>query len=262
MNSLVWKRRIAKFYPSFTSFANWRKVILIYHSVGKGPWAISESLFQKQIEWLKINCDILPLTELLTHSSSNPNIQVALTFDDGYACLYDTVLPILNAANAVGTVYVNTGWIDQQSRKASCAELGHYPAEQFLTWNEVLALDEAGWEIGSHGVEHIDLTKQSADMMRKELCDSKKEIEQQLRKSCHHFAYTFGKHSKLVRKAVSEANYCYAAAAHHQSLSQKNNKMALPRLNIESGYSMDDFRNIVFGKWDFMGFIHRIRQRL
>lgn len=214
------------------------------------------------MEWLARHCAILPLTELLTNSLSNQQIQVALTFDDGYACLYDTVLPILNAVKAVGTVYLNTGWIDRESRKASSAELGHYPGEYFLTWSEVSALDKAGWEIGSHGVEHIDLTKQSPDIIEKELRHSKVEIESQLKKPCEHFAYTFGRHAKHVRNQVTSVGYRYAVAAHHQSLSKNDDKMALPRLNVESGYSMDDFQNLVLGKWDFMGHIHRIKKVL
>lgn len=260
MNSLKWKRAIAKFYlPSLVAKKS-RKIILIYHAVGNGPWAISEQMFKKQIQWLKQNCEILPLSRLLTEDLKEKKIYVSLTFDDGYACLYDTVLPILNTANAVGTVYLNTGWIDQKSRRTSCSELGHYPREHFLTWDEVSALDEAGWEIGSHGVEHIDLTKQPLDIIKTALRDSKKEIEKQLKKPCNHFAYTFGKHSNLVKKQVSEANYHYAVAAHHQPLSKNDDPTALSRLNIESGYSMEDFQNIVLGKWDFMRHIHRLKK--
>ena len=260
MNSLRWKREIAKFYSLLPVAKKSRKIILIYHAVGTGPWAISTDIFKQQIQWLNENCKIVPITKLLTERSQENKIQVALTFDDGYACLYDTVLPILNAVKAVGTVYLNTGWINQESRKTSCPDLGHYPGEQFLTWNEVVALDEAGWEIGSHGVEHIDLTIQSSEVIRKELHDSKKEIEKQLKKPCHYFAYTFGRHSKLVRDAVGEAHYHYAVAAHHQSLLKSDDKVALPRLNVELGYSMDDFQSLVKGKWDFMGSIHRIKR--
>lgn len=260
MNSLKLKRMIARLFPVFKRSLRYRKVILIYHAVGNGPWAISIDVFKRQIQWLAENCEIVPLTKLLTDGSEENKIQIALTFDDGYACLYDTVLPILNSEKAVGTVYLNTGWINQESRKASCPELGHYPGELFLTWNEVVALDKAGWEIGSHGVEHIDLTKQSSEVIKKELYDSKKEIEKQLKKPCHHFAYTFGRHSKLVRDGVREVNYDYAVAAHHQSLSKNDHNMALPRLNVELGYSMHDFQNLVLGRWDFMGTIHRIKR--
>lgn len=260
MSSLNWKRRISKFYSLLPLPKKSRKIILIYHAVGSGPWSISADIFQKQTEWLVKHCAILPLTELLTNSSNDQKIQVAFTFDDGYACLYDTVLPILNAVKAVGTVYLNTGWIDYESRKASCPELGHYPGEHFLTWGDVKKLDKAGWEIGSHGVEHIDLSRQQPDVIEKELRHSKDVIENQLKKSCEHFAYTFGRHDRRVRNVARQVGYRYVTAAHHQPLSISDDKMALPRLNVESGYSMEDFQNLVLGKWDFMGHIHRIKK--
>lgn len=260
MNSLRWKREIAKFYSLLPVSKKTRKIILIYHAVGSGPWSISTDIFRKQTEWLIKHCAILPLTELLTNPLNDQKIQVALTFDDGYGCLYDTVLPILNDVKAVGTVYLNTGWVGQESRKVSCPELGHYPGEHFLTWDEVKILDKAGWEIGSHGVEHIDLTKQSLEVIEKELQDSKVTIKSQLRKPCEHFAYTFGRHDKRVRNIARQVGYCYATAAHHQPLSKNDDRMALPRLNVELGYSMEDFQNLVLGKWDFMGYVHRMKK--
>jgi len=258
MNSLKWKRRIATFYPLPKN--NPRKIILIYHAVGNGPWAISADNFKKQIQWLDQNYKIVPLAQLLESAIHEDDIQVALTFDDGYACLYDTVLPILQAKNAVATVYINTGWMGDKAHKSSNPNLGHYPDEKFLTWDEVKKFSGYGWEIGSHGVDHIDLTKWPENIIYQEVVKSKVIIEDKLSKPCTHFAYTFGKHNRLLRENVKKAGYGYAAAAHHIQFSVKMNKLALPRLNIERDYSLEDFKNIIRGKWDFLGTIHRIKR--
>lgn len=260
MNSIHWKRKIAKFYPVFSKKNNPRKIILIYHSVGNGPWAISEENFKKQIQWLKKNAEIISLTELLTNTTKKNIIRVALTFDDGYSCLHDIVLPILQAENATATVYINTGWIGEKERKLSRPDLGHYPSESFLTWDEVKTLDTSGWEIGSHGVDHIDLTKYPDDNVQSELVRSKTTIEEKLQKKCAHFAYTFGKYSRKVQRYVAQTGYHYAAAAHHAVLSKNNNHFALPRLNIQNDYTLEDFENIIIGKWDFLGIIQRIKR--
>lgn len=262
MNSLLWKRCIGRCYSLLISPSCNRRIILIYHAVGDGPWAISGNAFKKQIQWLKENCEIVSLTKLLTDEAQENKIQVSLTFDDGYACLYDNVLPILQSENVVATVYINSGWMSEseETRKASNPDLGHYPGENFLTWDEVKALDQAGWEIGSHGVEHIDLTKHSVEIITEELINSKNSIEEKLKKQCEHFAYTYGRHSNIVRKAVLQSKYQYAVAAHHAPLRKKNNVMVLPRLNIENGYSMDDFKNVVLGRWDYLGAIHSLKR--
>ena len=68
MNSLPWKRCIAKFYPAFNLKNQPRKIILIYHAIGNTPWALSEEQFRRQIEWLKENTHIVSLAQILTSS--------------------------------------------------------------------------------------------------------------------------------------------------------------------------------------------------
>lgn len=261
LNSLKWKRCISKFYPVFFKKMCSRKIILIYHAIGDGPWAVSECAFKSQIQWLKTHVNIVSLPTLLGSQKQKKIIEVALTFDDGYACLYDIVLPILQTEKLTATVYVNTGWMGEVARKDSNVSAGHYPGEKFLMWNEVKQLSQAGWEIGSHGVEHIDLTKQPLSVMKSELLLSKQAIENQLQKKCVHFAYTYGSHVKQLRKAVSDVGYQFAVAGHHAPL-KNYDKMMLPRLNIEAGYSIQDFENIILGKWDFLGIIHRVKKWL
>ncbi|MCX7121860.1 MAG: polysaccharide deacetylase family protein [Gammaproteobacteria bacterium] len=142
MNTLKFKRIIGNVHPVFSQQHSSRKIILIYRAVGNSPWAISPADFKQQIQWLKLHCKIVPLTQLLTSNKNQDVIEVALTFDDGYSCLYNKVLPILQDNDATVTVYINTGWMGdcEKSRKNSHPNLGHYPDETFLIWDEVKSL--------------------------------------------------------------------------------------------------------------------------
>lgn len=260
MSTLLWKRRIGNLYPTPNPCG--RKVILIYHALGHGPEALPLQKFQEQMEYLQAHCEIVPLDSLLNTTNIGEKIQVALTFDDGYASVYDFAAPFLQTAHLPATVYLNTGWISENTaqRKASDASLGHTAGEFFLTWPEAIDLANQGWEIGSHGVEHLDLTKQPAALIQTELLHSKQEIESRLDRLCLHFCYTWGRHHQALRKAVAETDYQFAVAAHHAPVKSREDPFALPRLHVANDYSLNDFKNIITGKWDFLGIIHRLKR--
>ncbi|NCX93851.1 MAG: polysaccharide deacetylase family protein [Gammaproteobacteria bacterium] len=260
MNALLWKRRLAKCFSP--KAASGRKVILLYHAVGPRGWALDAALFQAQMEWLSQHCDVLPLSELLTTHPHSNRVQVAITFDDGYASVFQVAAPILDQLKIPATVYLNTGWIadHENERRASCAALGHYPEEMFLIWDEVKTLVNRGWEMGSHGVNHLKFVELPESQLMEELTVSKQTIETRLNRPCPQFAYTWGLHSKPLMKKLEQAQYRYGIAAHHAPLSPRDNRWALPRLNIAREYSLQDFKDIVSGRWDFLGWIQKIKK--
>jgi peptidoglycan/xylan/chitin deacetylase (PgdA/CDA1 family) len=71
-----------------------------------------------------------------------------------------------------------------------------------LTWAEL-----GGVDAGSHGVTHAHLTRLSDEELRRELVDSKQQIEDELGRACHDFAYPYGEHDERVRAAVRRAGY-------------------------------------------------------
>src|SRR3990167_3384792 len=151
MSKVDVKRHIGHYWPSTNQVG--RKVILLYHSIGNTCWGMPKQNFISQMDWIMDHCQVLTLSDLIK-SKPNKEIQIALTFDDGYQTLYEQVAPILVKKNISGTVYINTGWMGETEshRKKSIAALGHYPEELFLTWHEVGVLHKMGWEIGSHWV--------------------------------------------------------------------------------------------------------------
>jgi peptidoglycan/xylan/chitin deacetylase (PgdA/CDA1 family) len=238
-----------------------RKLVLLYHSVGSGPWAIPEETFASQLRWLSQAAELSPL-ERLIEDDGTESLQVAITFDDGYASLRDTALPILRDVGAVATVFLNTGQIGEcEVRGASDPSLGYYPKEHFLSHRDVLALAAAGWSIGSHGVGHIDLTRAAGDQTREELHRSRRAIEALLSVPCTLFAYTWGRHDQELRDMVAKAGYRYAFSGHHGPLHPDSDCWALPRINVAREYTLSDFHAIVRGDWDYVGWIQSMKAR-
>lgn len=258
MSNLRWKQAIAHFWPAKRQSS--RKIILLYHSVGATEWGMSEKSFSQQMSWLADHCFVLPLTELI-HAKPSREIQVAITFDDGYKTLHDYAAPILADKKIEAMVYINTGWIDEDERqnRLSQAVLGHYPNEYFLNWREVKALHQSGWEIGSHGVNHYNFADAEESVALQELIHSKKTIEEYLYTNCLHFAYPWGRYSNKLKEIVRSVGYQYAAAAQHGVINQYLDPLAFPRINISNDYTFEDFKNIIWGKWDYLGWIQRMK---
>lgn len=260
--SLAWKRRLGQLHKSVFGIpdGSQRRLILIYHSVQGGPWSTSVSQFDQQLAWLSRNANVIPLEVLLADAGSGSwNLpRVALTFDDGYRTLYDIVAPRLSRFGFSATVYLNTGFIEETSRQVAAPGMGLYPDEQFLTWPEIRSLRHGGWAIGSHGVDHIDLTLQTPQVIDEQLQESKQCIEMQLGKPCNHFSYTWGRHNALVRERVAAAGYLSAVAGHHGPVRHEESIFSIPRMDVRMDYSLSDFVAMVSGDWDFLGLKHRL----
>jgi len=110
--------------------------------------------------------------------------------------------------------------------------LEEFPVFQMLTWKEVRQLAEAGVEIGSHGVDHeIHHATQDPGVRRKELVESKKEIERQIGKPCQFFAFPNGDTCESSPREVEEAGYEMAFTTRLGLLRPDSNRFLLPRIS-------------------------------
>jgi len=258
VNKLLWKRRIGR-VAAHLPRARSRRVILLYHSIGESPWAVREDDFRAQLELL--NCAELCSLDTLLRDDRSPGMHVALTFDDGYASLLDTAAELMTEFDATATVYLNSGLMADTARQSSDPTQGHYPDETFLSWVDVQRLLSLKWTIGSHGVQHLDLTAVAPDVALSELSNSKTAIERRTGIPCEHFSYTWGRNNSALRSAVHAAGYRFAASTHHGDLKPGYDPYAVPRINIHRDYSMADFAAIVRGDWDFLGWWQEIKTR-
>lgn len=260
-----WKRRIGSLFDGLSlARLHSRCVILIYHSVGGGPLSTHVDSFTEQMAWLAKHATVVSLESFLTNNRANMpgSLRVALTFDDGYRTLHDVVAPLLSRYGFPATVYLNASHIGDKVHMKSDPGQGHYPAEEFIVWSEIESLKAQHWIIGSHGLQHLDLTTQPEAVVVKELTGSKRLIESRLGEACRHFSYTWGRHNPVVRKCVAEAGYESAVAGHHAPLSKSDNPLVLPRLDIRREYELTDFIAVVRGDWDYLRFYQKARSML
>ena len=116
--------------------------------------------------------------------SSQTNIQVAISFDDAYASIFDNAYPELKRRNWPFTVFVNTRPVNQENRG-------------IMTWSQLKHLVDDGVSIANHTVTHAHLPTipsglTMAQWLDQEILVAQQELQQQLGKVGNMLAYPYG----------------------------------------------------------------------
>lgn len=96
--------------------------------------------------------------------SKNAGI-VSLTFDDGLKSQYSLAYPEMQKYGFNGTVYVLANWS------------GLFEGRELMTFQEAKELQNAGWEVGSHGLNHKSFINLSESELNNEIVLSKDILE-------------------------------------------------------------------------------------
>jgi len=103
----------------------------------------------------------LLLTLLVTLSTQAlepiPNRLVVLTFDDSVASHATFVAPLLRKHGFGATFFITEGFEFTTDK------------EHYLTWEQIKALDAAGFEIGNHTRRHAGVAKQKPDQLNADI---------------------------------------------------------------------------------------------
>jgi peptidoglycan/xylan/chitin deacetylase (PgdA/CDA1 family) len=120
--------------------------------------------------------------------------------------------------------------------------------ETILSWDEILEFDRDELiTIGAHTADHFVLSRLSDDELRAQLITPKRELESRLGHPVDHFAYPFGGAGEAGPRefaATRDAGFRSAVTTRpgHWSLSSRAQMHALPRIWIDSGDTLEDFR--------------------
>jgi peptidoglycan/xylan/chitin deacetylase (PgdA/CDA1 family) len=136
---------------------------------------------------------------LATWQRESPTEQlVALCFDDGYLNLRHQALPVLREAGFTATVFVAAGRCGGDNRWAG--QPSSIPTMPLLDWSDLEALQGAGWEIGSHGLEHLTLPALDTERVARELEGARAVLESNLATLVPLFAYPYGAYNDTIRE--------------------------------------------------------------
>ena len=161
-----------------------------------------------------------------------PERAVLLTFDDGYASHFETVVPLLVRHRFTGTFFI-------------AADLVGRPG--YMTWEQLRKLVFLGMEIGSHGLSHQPLTGMAGDAMRREVAESKQLLEERLGIRVRAMSAPRGCWYREVAKATQAAGYDAVWVSTIGTNVAETNPSALRRIVVRRPFSADRTISMVEG---------------
>jgi peptidoglycan/xylan/chitin deacetylase (PgdA/CDA1 family) len=191
--------------------------ILAYHKIGAPSpvgwetwYYVPEQVFLRHLTilhdrgWEVIDADTL--LRALDGSEELPRRAALLTFDDGYRSVREVALPWLVRFGFPAVVFVPTGFIGS----VNTFDAGLEPEEPICDWDHLHDLERNCVSVQSHGVTHQLFSSLSPVEQANELVESKRRLEDGMRKPVTLFAFPYGDpgaDERMVSTRLRSAGY-------------------------------------------------------
>jgi len=225
--------------------------VLMYHRVRalseRDQLSVSPQRFAEQLECLSARRVVGLDTVLRELQTGIMDPAVALTFDDGYADNLTSALPLLERHNIPATIFVVTEFCDGAHRHP------RYRSEPdvHLNWEQVRHLAAHPLiEIGSHTVTHPLLANLDDEAARREIVDSRRQLEDRLDRPVRFFCYPSGNFSVRDTRLVAAAGYQGAVTVHPGRNGRGISPFLVNRTEVTDDDRSDDLRAKLDGAYD------------
>jgi peptidoglycan/xylan/chitin deacetylase (PgdA/CDA1 family) len=207
--------------------------ILLYHHIADDStgnrYFVSPATFDTQMKWLYDHhyqtITVTQLANVIIYGGQLPERAVVITFDDGNQDVITNALPIMQKYGFIGTAYIIVSWVN---------------ASGFDTSDQIAQLHADGWEIGSHTMSHLDLTK-NEDNLEYEVRNSLIKLDSDYGLDVKSLAYPFGAIDSKVVTYTAKAGYTNAVGLGTSTNQGLFDLYYLSRMEVRQEYSMDQF---------------------
>ena len=168
------------------------------------------------------------LKEIFEWKKKMPEKAVILGFDDWHLDHYTEAFPLLKKYNKKWVFFIISSfpWNDQN----------------YMNWEQIIEMSQNWQEIWSHTVSHPNLTTLNEQELKKELFESKKQIEEKIKKSVISIAYPIGKFNNNVLKYTKEI-YIFARTTKYWWFIDTKNLLTIPTIRVTPEFSIKSISN-------------------
>jgi peptidoglycan/xylan/chitin deacetylase (PgdA/CDA1 family) len=257
--------------------------VLMYHRVvetglidySADNWNVRPARLEEQLRWLSNHAQCVTLAELLnsTNSVGRAKPSVALTFDDGFACFRQEVLPLLCRYQIPATLFVVTGFMDSrlpfpfdhwgQKNHSRIPTIAWRP----ISWKETQECLDSGFvSVGSHSHQHLNALEATDQQLEEEAMVSRELLIRHLgQEHATLYAYPYGC-SRLgqVRTAyidaVRRAGYACAVTTDLGLAVSTTPPFQIPRVEVHAYDSPQILNSKILGNLWAQDLCQRLRQ--
>ncbi|PIV39478.1 MAG: hypothetical protein COS29_02395 [Candidatus Omnitrophica bacterium CG02_land_8_20_14_3_00__42_8] len=207
-------------YTGIKTFSNLEKVqtVLVYHH-------LSPQLFRQHMEIIRLL----------------RGRDIVLTFDDGHRDFLDDMFPALALGTQQAIIFISAQLIGSSA--------------EYMSWQQVAELSDAGIRIGSHGITHTNLLELAPQEAFKQIRDSKKMIEDKIGRPVLSFAYPYGGKNAFnpaIKNMVKESGYQNAYSNIMGFNSAASDPFELRRIRIYADDNVFRFKLKVNGGYNWV----------
>jgi len=236
--------------------------VLAYHRVNDSPlddslFTVSPAQFEEHCAYVSDRYNVITFAEALAMKADPVQARDALviTFDDGYRDNFTNAAAILARYGLKACFFLTTDLVETAApTHANSTDRLRFPG---MTWTQVKALYDEGFELGAHTCSHPNLSRIPLAAARCEMVESKRAIEKVLGTRVRYFAYPGGKRrvhysDDVKREAAKEFDLCCTTARGRNSF-RTMDPLEVRRICVQRWWSPFYFARELEGTFDFVG---------
>jgi peptidoglycan/xylan/chitin deacetylase (PgdA/CDA1 family) len=208
--------------------------IILYHRIDTSPinsqYYVPPEKFDEEMkllhDWGYTTITTELLIKAINEGADLPPRPILITFDDGHLNNYTTAFPIMKKYGFTGVLYIVANYMG---------------ADQYMNADQIKEMASAGWEVGSHTVNHLDLTSLEPERQRYEVVDSRTILEEKLGVPILTIAYPFGISNSSVIDYAHFAGYIGGMSLGYTQNQGISNLFTLQRRDIQGKYDVKQF---------------------
>ncbi len=209
--------------------------IILFHRIDISPinsqYYVPPEKFEEEIkllhDWEYTTISTEMLVKAITEGTDLPARPIIISFDDGHLDNYTAAFPIMQKYGFTGVLYI----------------IGNYMGtDGYMNAGQIKEMAAAGWEVGSHSMNHKDLTLlDNPELEHFEIVESKQKLEDALGVPVKTFAYPFGISNEGVIDYVHFAGYIAGMSLGYTYDQGLSNLYTLQRRDIKGTYTVKQF---------------------